>query len=529
MFDQLIQHGQYSELDASRLVSEILSALAFLHNIGVVHHDLKPENILLCSELKGSQTIKIIDFGCASTDKRAREETIFSERYEQVNGKPSIQSIGTKAYWPPERFLPTNERVRDAADLWAVGVILFIMLVGSHPFDVTGLATDEEIERGIQERSPPMHLASHLSPSARDFIKSLMNPNPNERLTAITALQHPWIRGVTASSDAIEGSDTKLSMYQDLRDTLATAIFATLVDSEHLRSDNNKSMPQQSLTNLLKRAFQVFDEEGKGYVNENDVGRIVAKVTGTTMSRSDSKAMLHATKKESDTDGLSLSDFSQLFPQLSHQHYKRGENIYNPGDNGDRMFFINSGKVEILSKKGHLVATLRNGQFFGEGSLLENRNYRVTAARASTPVDLIAVGKEDFAKYFASGELVKQSLKLKHRERILAQAKQLIRLQTNFSKRKLSEGELVFEEGDIGRSMFLVDEGSLDARHGGKTLHHLEIGDSFGESSLLFSRPRSSSVICTSKVCEIYEMKGSDFLLLLQVRILIIRSSPPIL
>ena len=240
-----------------------------------------------------------------------------------------------------------------------------------------------------------------------------MNPNPNERLTAITALQHPWIRGVTASSDAIEGSDTKLSMYQDLRDTLATAIFATLVDSEHLRSDNNKSMPQQSLTILLKKAFEAFDEEGKGYVNENDVGRIVAKVTGTAMSRSDSRAMLHATKKESatDTDGLSLSDFSQLFPQLNHQHYKRGENIYNPGDNGDRMFFINSGKVEILSKKGHLVATLSHGEFFGEGSLLEHRNYRVTAARASTPVDLIAVNKEDFAKYFASGELVKQSLK----------------------------------------------------------------------------------------------------------------------
>ena len=158
MFDQLIQHGQYSELDASRLVSEILSALAFLHNIGVTHNDLKPENILLCSEFKGSQTIKIIDFGCASTDNRG-EETLFSERHERVNSKPSIQSIGTKAYWSPERFrlqkAPT--RVREEADLWAVGVILFIMMVGVHPFDVTGLATDEEIERGIQERSPPMH------------------------------------------------------------------------------------------------------------------------------------------------------------------------------------------------------------------------------------------------------------------------------------------------------------------------------------------------------------------------------------
>ena len=54
MFDHLIQHGQYSEYDASRLVSEILSALAFLHNIGVIHADLKPENVLLCSEKKGA-------------------------------------------------------------------------------------------------------------------------------------------------------------------------------------------------------------------------------------------------------------------------------------------------------------------------------------------------------------------------------------------------------------------------------------------------------------------------------------------
>ncbi|KAL7525461.1 hypothetical protein ACHAXR_001014, partial [Thalassiosira sp. AJA248-18] len=56
MFDHLIQHGQYSEFDASRLVTEILSALAFLHNIGVVHADLKPENILLCSRKKGAET-----------------------------------------------------------------------------------------------------------------------------------------------------------------------------------------------------------------------------------------------------------------------------------------------------------------------------------------------------------------------------------------------------------------------------------------------------------------------------------------
>ncbi len=70
MFDHLIRNGQYSEYDASRLVTEILSALSFLHNIGVIHADLKPENVLLCSMTKGAETVKIIDFGCAIVDER---------------------------------------------------------------------------------------------------------------------------------------------------------------------------------------------------------------------------------------------------------------------------------------------------------------------------------------------------------------------------------------------------------------------------------------------------------------------------
>lgn len=176
-----------------------------------------------------------------------------------------------------------------------------------------------------------------------------------------------------------------------------------------------------------------------------------------------------------------------------------------------------SGKVERLNKNGHLVSVLGHGDFFGEGSLLDNRDYRVTSARCVTPVDLISVSKELFHKYLASsGDLLRHSLKVKSEAQILAQAKQLIRIQTNFTERKLHKGEVVFEEGDIGKSMFLVGEGSLEAKHSRKTLHHLASGDSFGESSLLFQRPRSSTVVCTSDECSIYEMKGSDFYLLLQ-------------
>lgn len=319
---------------------------------------------------------------------------------------------------------------------------------------------------------------------------------------------------MTPRSEQLEGSDMKLSMYQDLRDTLASGIFAALVHGEKLRDNNN--IVEQSLTHLLKRAFEVFDKEGKGYVNEEDLRRVMTKVTGSSVSPSDSKDMITAAKEGSSSSaGLSLSDFSQLFSRLSHQHYKRGDYIYHPGDTGDSMYFINSGRVEILTKKAHLVSILRHGDFFGEGSLLEDRNHRITAARCSTPVELISVSRNDFSRYLASSS-TKRSLKLKHKARTLKQAKQLIRLQTNLSKRDLHSGEVVYKEGDVGKSMFLVDKGTLEVKHGDKTMYKLSAGDSFGESSLLFLRPRSSTVVCASDDCTLHELKGADFFALLE-------------
>jgi len=503
----------------------------YLHSIGVVHADLKPENLLLCSRKKGAETVKIIDFGCASVDKRGETITsLFSSgtssddaaaaNTNKTSSLPrNTESIGTKAYWSPERF-QKNLAVTESVDLWALGVIIFIMLVGVHPFDTRGCNSDEEIHLGIQKSSsPPMHLASHLSPSARDLIRKLMERDPTKRLTAIAALQHPWIRGETPTSNIIEGSDTKLSLYQELREKLASGIFAALVDGDNLRNKiGENDSREQSLTHLLKRAFEVFDEEGKGFVNEADLGRIMTKVTGASLSPADSKDMMTAAKEESSRSslGLSLSDFSQLFSRLSQQHYKRGDYIYNPGDDGDAMYFINSGKVEVLTKKGHLVSILRHGDCFGEGSLLEDRNYRITAARCSTPVDVIRVSKNDFDRYLKSSS-TKRSLKLKWKARRLAQAKQLIRLQSNLTKRQFLRNEVVYHEGDIGKkSMFLVDDGTLEVKHGDETLHKLSSGDSFGESSLLFQRPRSSTVVCASASCSLHELSGADFFALLE-------------
>lgn len=586
MFDHLIEYGAYSEADASRLMAEVASALAFLHGVGVTHADLKPENLLLCSKKRVDGTIKIIDFGCAVVEKEDFEEsnnmlqqvtittnpilqnsipskndsqepmhltlsswleTLNNSQIHIVGNTASEESTGTTAYWPPERFYhqkrrreienltlsgTPNELERTnmileipsskptpAGDMWAVGVILYIMLTGVHPFDLTGVSTDAEIaERIQQDPTPPFSqsLTGHLSPSAINLIQMLMAPNPADRLTARAMTEHPWIAGDAASTEVIEGSAEKLSRFQELRAIIEAGIFSILIErgsrdmalSEYTpkmvyKDDRRGGEEYDSeriihapATSVLKRAFEAFDEGGKGYVSPDDLGRVITETTGHMLSDSEKNEMVHPF----DTDtagslGLSLSSFASVIKGFKHKHYPRGHIIFRAGDEGDAMYFINSGKVEIQTRKGQLVHILRHGDFFGEGSLLEKENNtRFSTAKCATPVDLIKIKRSDFEKYTNSSKSARDTLMWRWRSRALADAKALIRLQTNLKPRVFEKGDYVYKEGDIGGGMYFVDEergGILDVKHGNVTVHRIRPGESFGESSLLFGKPRS--------------------------------------
>jgi CRP-like cAMP-binding protein len=457
--------------------------------------------------------------------------------------KPSkkASSTGTTAYWPPERF-KGNDGAQPSMDMWAVGVILFIMLCGCHPFDVHGQQTDKEIEASIKKDPRPpldLELVGHLSDSAVDLILKLMEPDPAKRISAYEMMQHPWVQGETALKEKMQDSDKKLSRFKDIRNKLEAGMFAVLVSQGHSdmrisearprnRSnstrngkkmtvysdddDDNQQQNKNATAHILQRAFAVFDLEGKGFVTSEDLERVATERLGSKVSSDDTKEYLQAT---SSADALSLSQFNKLFSGLKMKHYPRGHYIFHAGDHGDAMYFLSSGKVEIQTRKGQLVSILRSGDFFGEGSLLDEDACRFTSAKCSTPVDVLEIKRADFDRYMGASAQAKKDLRVKWRARSLMYAKNLLRLQENVKVRTFQKGEVVYKEGEMGKSMFRVDDkdgGELEVSHGSKVVHKYYNGDSFGESSLLFKRPRSSTVTCVSDTCRLYEMKGEDFL-----------------
>jgi len=479
-----------------RPLSVFLIVFHLVCAVGVVHNDLKPENLLLSTKNRLDGTIKMIDFGCAVVQD-------LEDEHGNIRPLKSATSTGTTAYWPPERF-QRDAIASPAMDMWSVGVILYIMLTGVHPFDVKGESTDAEIEQHIKaDPRPPLdlELVGHLSDSAVDLISKLMEKDPKKRLTAYQMLHHPWVRGETALKEKIQDSDKKLSRFKDLRYKLEAGMFSVLVSQGHsdarlseAKVTKRDSDAEEISAHILKRAFDVFDAEGKGFVTSDDLGRVASERTGSVVSPKDTREFLATQSGGSAAPStLSLSQFNKLFSGLRQRHFPRGHYIFHAGEKGDAMYFLSSGKIEVQTRKGQLVSILRSGDFFGEGSLLDERR-RFTSAKCVTPVDVLEIKREDFDRYLGASAATKKELRVKWRARSLTYAKNLLRLQENLKVREFKQGDIVYKEGETGTSMYRVDDddgGLLEVSHGDKVVHKYVAGDSFGESSLLFQRPRS--------------------------------------
>ncbi|NXF44598.1 KCC1G kinase, partial [Oceanites oceanicus] len=178
LFDRILERGVYTEKDASVVIHQVLTAVKYLHENGIVHRDLKPENLLYLTPEENSK-IMITDFGLSKMEQ---------------NGIMST-ACGTPGYVAPEVL--AQKPYSKAVDCWSIGVITYILLCGYPPFyEETESKLFEKIKEGYYEFESPFW--DDISESAKDFIRHLLEKNPNTRFTCEEALRHPWINGNTA-------------------------------------------------------------------------------------------------------------------------------------------------------------------------------------------------------------------------------------------------------------------------------------------------------------------------------------------
>lgn len=186
LFDRIVEKGSYTEKDASGLIRQVLEAVDYMHDQGVVHRDLKPENLLYYNPDEDSK-IMISDFGLSKMEDSGIMAT----------------ACGTPGYVAPEVL--AQKPYGKAVDVWSIGVISYILLCGYPPFyDENDANLFAQILKGEFEFDSPYW--DDISDSAKDFIHKLMCVNVEERYSCKQALAHPWISGNAASNKNIHGT-----------------------------------------------------------------------------------------------------------------------------------------------------------------------------------------------------------------------------------------------------------------------------------------------------------------------------------
>ncbi|XP_040035013.2 calcium/calmodulin-dependent protein kinase type II subunit gamma isoform X26 [Gasterosteus aculeatus] len=175
LFEDIVAREYYSEADASHCINQILESVSHIHQHDIVHRDLKPENLLLASKMKGA-AVKLADFGLA-IEVQADQQAWFG-------------FAGTPGYLSPEvlRKDPYGKPV----DIWACGVILYILLVGYPPFwDEDQHKLYQQIKAGAYDFPSPEW--DTVTPEAKNLINQMLTINPAKRITADQAIKHPWV------------------------------------------------------------------------------------------------------------------------------------------------------------------------------------------------------------------------------------------------------------------------------------------------------------------------------------------------
>ena len=335
LFNAISHFGNFSERDAASVMSDILSALSYMHSHDIMHRDLKPENILLTIKAKdtgirsmedsvGGKTasagapsicaVKLVDFGLATFD------TV-----------KSAAKAGTPYYIAPEVLMATSRnRYGRACDMWSTGVIMYIMLCGYPPFFGD---TDQEIYARITQGFKDLEGGSFppedwniVSDGAKDLIRKLLQPAPEDRPTAEQARKHNWIES--------EGPS--------LPKALHSAVMRKLTKFQHINKFKQvakriiaEEIDERDITHL-KEAFDAYDSDKSGTISIKELKTALEKQAREASSKRRSKSKKNvlfdtntiALLEQMDLDGDGQIDYHEfLVATMKTKHWYTHERL----------------------------------------------------------------------------------------------------------------------------------------------------------------------------------------------------------
>jgi calcium-dependent protein kinase len=261
LFDELIRRKKFTEKDCALIIKQILEALAYCHAEGIAHKDLKPENILLHKK-KDISSIKLIDFGTGERfNKDAKMSTV----------------IGTPYYVAPEVLEGSYD---EKCDVWGVGVIMFVLLSGTPPFNGKN---DDEIMKNVRKGKYEFKHDKWkgVSDEAKNLIDQMLVLDPEDRISATEAIEHEWFdivynddyepKGLKGAISGLKKFEAEKKMQQAAIGFIVTQL-ATREDTEELDKAFKKIDINHdgmiSLEELLKGAQEVFPEMTEEEVRE---------------------------------------------------------------------------------------------------------------------------------------------------------------------------------------------------------------------------------------------------------------------
>eukprot|EP00878_Enallax_costatus_P017856 GHUV01018763.1.p1 GENE.GHUV01018763.1~~GHUV01018763.1.p1 ORF type:complete len:465 (+),score=162.98 GHUV01018763.1:210-1604(+) len=283
LFDHIVEAQHFSERKAAVIFRKMVEVVNHCHELGVMHRDLKPENFLLTSKTADGE-LKLTDFGLGVFFKHG-------ERFRDLVGSP---------YYVAPEVLRKN--YSHEADMWSLGVILYILLSGLPPFwgDTEDQIFKMVLKGAIDFKSDPW---PRISDAAKDCVKRLLEMDASKRATAEQILKHDWLVKEGIALD-IEMDSVVLRRMKQFAQMNKLKKMALMVVGQNLSPDELSG---------LRELFKSIDADSSGTITVEEMRRALQH-----WGHKISDAELQSLMAIADVDGDGLIDYNEFVAATMH-------------------------------------------------------------------------------------------------------------------------------------------------------------------------------------------------------------------